>query len=141
VSRMTPFDFVLALIIGDLLDDILWMEVSYVKGVVAAGTLVAVHILDQALSYTSATADRLLNGRPTLLVNKGQPLPDGLARERVSQQDLDTLIRCSARIDPPDTEEEIEQAQLELNGHLSLRRRPEAGPAQKRDRDRLEVSP
>lgn len=139
VSRMTPFDFLLALMIGDLLDNIVWMEVSYAQGVVAAGTLVAVHLVDQGLSYTSATFDRLLNGRPTLLLNDGQPVRNNLARERITPQEMETLIRCAARIEPPDADDEIEQAQLELNGHVSLRRRPDARPAQKRDRSQLEA--
>jgi uncharacterized membrane protein YcaP (DUF421 family) len=40
VRQVTPFDFVLVLILGDLVDDALWAEVPLAQFVVAAGTLV-----------------------------------------------------------------------------------------------------
>ena len=40
VKQVTPFDFVLVLILGDLVDDALWAEVPFAQFVVAASTLV-----------------------------------------------------------------------------------------------------
>ena len=39
LNRATPFDFVLALILGDLVDDALWADVPFAQFIVAATTL------------------------------------------------------------------------------------------------------
>jgi uncharacterized membrane protein YcaP (DUF421 family) len=41
VSQGTPFDFTLALILGDMMDDLIWAEVAASQFIVAVGTLVA----------------------------------------------------------------------------------------------------
>jgi uncharacterized membrane protein YcaP (DUF421 family) len=40
VYQGAPFDFVLALVLGDIVDDMLWSEVPVAQTVVAAATLV-----------------------------------------------------------------------------------------------------
>jgi len=40
VSQGTPFDFVLALVLGDIVDDALWSEVPMAQFVIAAASLV-----------------------------------------------------------------------------------------------------
>ena len=41
IRQGTPFDFVLALILGDLIDDALWTDVPIVQFAVASVTLIA----------------------------------------------------------------------------------------------------
>ena len=49
VKHASPFDFTVALILGDLIDDMVWAEVAASTFVVAAGTLFGVHtVLDLA---------------------------------------------------------------------------------------------
>jgi uncharacterized membrane protein YcaP (DUF421 family) len=45
VRQGTPFDFVLALILGDLIDDAIWSEVPMSQFVVAAGMLIVLKLL------------------------------------------------------------------------------------------------
>lgn len=45
IRHGSPFDFVLALVLGDLIDNALWAEVSLAQFVAAAMTLVAVKAL------------------------------------------------------------------------------------------------
>ena len=45
VAEGTPFDLIVALILGDLVDDLLWAEVSLARFVAAAGALTLVHTL------------------------------------------------------------------------------------------------
>lgn len=45
VYQGTTFDFVLALVLGDLIDDAIWSEVPMAQFVVAAGTLLLVKLL------------------------------------------------------------------------------------------------
>jgi uncharacterized membrane protein YcaP (DUF421 family) len=47
--------FVVALIIGDMFDDLIWAEVSAAQFIVGVGTLVFVHFLVAEASFTSGT--------------------------------------------------------------------------------------
>jgi uncharacterized membrane protein YcaP (DUF421 family) len=44
IRHASPFDFTLTLILGDMVDDLLWGEVDASVFVVAVGALVMVHI-------------------------------------------------------------------------------------------------
>jgi uncharacterized membrane protein YcaP (DUF421 family) len=43
VKHGSPFDFTVALILGDMVDDLLWAEIAASEFVVAGGTLFAIH--------------------------------------------------------------------------------------------------
>jgi uncharacterized membrane protein YcaP (DUF421 family) len=45
VREGTTFDFVLALVLGDLIDDAIWSEVPMAQFVAAAGTLVTLKLV------------------------------------------------------------------------------------------------
>jgi uncharacterized membrane protein YcaP (DUF421 family) len=45
VKQGSPFDFTVALILGDMVDDAIWAEVALSQFVVATGTLLAAHVL------------------------------------------------------------------------------------------------
>jgi uncharacterized membrane protein YcaP (DUF421 family) len=45
VKQGSPFDFTVALILGDMFDDAVWAEVAMSQFVVASGVLVGVHVL------------------------------------------------------------------------------------------------
>jgi uncharacterized membrane protein YcaP (DUF421 family) len=45
----SPFDFAVALILGDLFDDAIWAEVAASQFIVACGVLVSVHVLTDYL--------------------------------------------------------------------------------------------
>lgn len=45
VKQGSPFDFTVALILADVVDDALWAEVAVSQFVIACGTLLVVHVL------------------------------------------------------------------------------------------------
>ena len=49
LNRAPPFDFILVLILGDLIDDALWAEVPFAQFVVAAATLVLARLASSLL--------------------------------------------------------------------------------------------
>lgn len=51
VKQGSPFDFTVALVVGDLVDDLLWAEVSASLFVAAAGMLVFVHTAFDLVRY------------------------------------------------------------------------------------------
>ena len=55
VRHASPFDFTLSLILGDMVDDLLWAEVDASVFVVAAGMLVMIHICVELLQMRAAS--------------------------------------------------------------------------------------
>lgn len=51
VRQASPFDFTVALIVGDLVDDLLWAEVGAGMFIMAAGTLMFVHTAVDVVRY------------------------------------------------------------------------------------------
>src|SRR5918992_5601336 len=77
VSEAGARDFVVALVIGDLIDDLLWAEVGAAQFTVAAGGLVLTALLVALLTYVSPAAARLIDGRSQLLLHDGAPAAAG----------------------------------------------------------------
>lgn len=55
VRHATPFDFVIALILGDLVDDALWAEVPMSVFLVASGSLFLVHFACDVARYRAGS--------------------------------------------------------------------------------------
>jgi uncharacterized membrane protein YcaP (DUF421 family) len=56
IRQGSPFDFTIALVIGDMTDDLLWAEVNASEFAVAAGMLFVVHATIDALRYRLGSA-------------------------------------------------------------------------------------
>jgi uncharacterized membrane protein YcaP (DUF421 family) len=55
VRHASPFDFTLSLILGDMVDDLMWAEVDASVFVVAAGVLVMIHMCVELLQLRAAS--------------------------------------------------------------------------------------
>jgi uncharacterized membrane protein YcaP (DUF421 family) len=118
-----------ALLISDLPDDLIWGEVPVARGLVAIGTITFLHTLVAMGSCYSVRFDRLVGSGPKPVLRDGAPVRATLSQQRISDEDLDAMLReCEV-----DERGEIEQALLEPSGEMTVRRRPEAKPAQKGD--------
>ena len=51
VRHASPFDFALSLILGDMVDDVLWAEVDAAVFVIGAGVLVMIHVAIDLLRF------------------------------------------------------------------------------------------
>ena len=56
VKQGSPFDFTVALILGDLVDDVLWAEVNASLFVIAAGMLMFVHTAFDLVRYRAGSS-------------------------------------------------------------------------------------
>lgn len=133
ISEGTPFSFVLALILGDVIDDALWAEVSMAQFVAAAGTLSFVHLLVAWGTSRSDRIDRLVSGEPALVLAHGRPQRAGLRGEQVSDKELAFEIRQEGVDDSRWSA--VQSAHVEASGGLSLLKERWARTAQRRDRD------
>lgn len=132
VAEASPRDFVLAVVLGDVIDDLLWGEVGAEKFAIAAATLVLVELLVTLVSLANNRFDRLVNGQPVLLLEDGRPVLGGMRHERMHEKDVASLLRHKGY--ERDRWSEVRQGWLETNGELSARPYDEYEPAQSEDR-------
>jgi uncharacterized membrane protein YcaP (DUF421 family) len=133
VREATPFDFVVALIVGDMIDDALWAEVSIAKFAAGVGALFVCDVVTKLLAYHSPAFSRVVCGTPTRVLQDGVDDHDGLRAEQLNEGELETLLRLQGIGDRKD----VKIARLEEDGELSPIKYPEARPATKADAPRV----
>ena len=131
IAEATSFDFVLALIVGDLFDDMFWAEVPVSQFLVAAGALVVADTLASFLTMLFPRLDALLDGSPAILLSGGRRQRRAMGREQVSDQELDELLRLRG-VDPARDGGSV-TAILENDGELAVLREPEHEAATRDD--------
>jgi uncharacterized membrane protein YcaP (DUF421 family) len=135
VSEATAFDFVMALILGDVIDDVILAEVEVTRFVAAAGTLVVLDVLTTLLTHRSLRMLRWLEGLPQVMMEKGVMDRRALRSEQMQERDAETLLRLDGF--GRERFAEIEKASFESNGEVSVIRTSAAEEVQKRDADEL----
>jgi uncharacterized membrane protein YcaP (DUF421 family) len=118
VSEATPFDFVLALILGDIIDDVILAEVEVARFVAAAGTLIFLDVLTTLITYRSARMTRWLEGVPTIVMVRGVIDRRALKTEQMHEKDLEALLRVEGY--GRERYAEIDKGIFETNGDLSV---------------------
>src|SRR5688572_32716737 len=86
-GNRSGIDLMLALIVGDLIDDLLWAEVPGAQFVVAAGTLVLLHLTLAIMRSRIDLVRRAVEGVPVRVVGLGQPIPSAMRAERLSRRE------------------------------------------------------
>jgi uncharacterized membrane protein YcaP (DUF421 family) len=118
ISQMTTFDLVLLLIVAETTQQaLLGDDFSLTNAVIA---MIALFGIDVALSYLkrwSITADKIIDGRPTMLIEQGIIDQDAFHRARVDMGDVLAAARTERGILFPD---QIAFAILEADGRISI---------------------
>lgn len=131
VAEATGMQLVLAIVIGDLVDDALFGAVPFAQFVVAAGSLTLVQLIVGVAAMYDFRVWRVVEGAPALLIQNGIPRRAAMRRQRVSRKELASLLRLkgisAARW------AEIKRARLEEEGILGIIFHEWARPAQRRD--------
>jgi len=135
VAQASPFDFVLALILGELVDKFLTARVEARQFLVAAGTLSLVHGFTSVASHASHAFARFVEGEPVVFQRGGVPIPAALRGERLSGGEVQEMLRHHG-LDPTDADE-VAEARLETSGHVSVTAQGWAREAQKSDAPRV----
>jgi uncharacterized membrane protein YcaP (DUF421 family) len=131
VGAATAFDFMVALILSEVVDEPIYGDVPLVQGLLVIAVIAGWHFVNSYLSYRSQRVDRLTGGKPTVLVKHGVIVRDGMKTERMSDEELWSLLRLQGIEDLRD----IKEATLEPDGLLSVIRTDDARELQKRDLD------
>ena len=129
IAEGTPFDLVVALVLGDFPDDVIWGEVPLAQGIVAMATVMIAHMVVVYASYRSIRFDQLVGSKPTPLIRDGHTLREHLRRSRMNEGDVDVVLRQHGGLSRSD----VREAHLEPMGAVSVRRAAAALPVRRRD--------
>lgn len=118
VAQMTPFDLVLILIVAETTQQaLLGNDFSIVN---AALLIITLFTIDIALSYVkrrSGTLETWLDGRPTLLVTRGEVDEEAL---RMSRMDRKDIMEAARQLHGLQRLDQVQYAVLEADGDISI---------------------
>ena len=129
VGNLSAFDLLVALMIGEVTDEIIFGDVTLAKGAVALVVIAFWHYANSWATFRNQALDRLLEGTPRLLVEHGRIDREALAAERLSEDELWSTLRVQG----VDDISEVKKACLEPSGQVSVIKEEWAEPIQKRD--------
>ena len=117
LSSLQPFDLIMLIMIGDLVQQGVTQNDFSVTGALLVGGTIT--LMTVAVSYASFRFPRLrpaLDGEPVIVVEDGKPIDRNLRRNRITIEELAAAARSNeiASID------EIRWAVLETNGQISF---------------------
>jgi uncharacterized membrane protein YcaP (DUF421 family) len=117
LSSLEPFDVILLVVIGDLVQQGITQSDDSVTGTLIV--LATISLLTVGVSYVSFRSRRLrplLEGEPLVLVEDGRVIERHLARERLTMDDL----MAQARLHDVSSLSDIRWAVLETSGQISF---------------------
>jgi len=117
LSKLNVFDFVFVVAVGSVFAaTIIEKDVTLVEGMSAFGTLIAIQVILAKLAVISPTAERIINGKPTLLLSHGEFIERSLRKERVTEEE----IRAAIREEGVTRVEDVDAVVLENDGTLTV---------------------
>ena len=131
VGNFSAFDLLIALMLGEIVDEIIYGDVRFLQGAVVMVTLGAVAYADSLLSYFDHGADAILEGKPVLVVKNGEFHREGMRSERMNEKDVLASLRMQGVRDM----REVQYAVVEHDGTVSVVPFDWAMPVNKADVD------
>jgi uncharacterized membrane protein YcaP (DUF421 family) len=120
VGQLAPFDLVLLLVLSNAVQNSMnGGDNSVVGGMISAATLVALNWGLGFATYKSKRLERLVEGRPQIVVHDGHVYRDVMEREKLTHHELDAALRAAGCASLT----EVHFAVLENNGQISVRRK------------------
>ncbi len=129
IGNFSPFDLLVAFMLGEIVDEAIYGDVSFAQFGVAAVCIALLQYGTGWLSYLSRPLDRLLQGEPAVMVRDGELQRQALRAERLSEEDLMAMLR-EQQIDDL---REVKLGTLEVNGMLTVIKQEWAEAVQKGD--------
>ncbi len=120
VGQLAPFDLVLLLVLSNAVQNSMnGGENSITGGLLLAGTLVGLNWGVGWLTYRNKGLERLVEGRPEILIHNGHVDRRTLRRVQMTMHELDAALRAAACSGP----EAVRVAVLENNGQVTVVRK------------------
>ncbi|GHD04334.1 MULTISPECIES: DUF421 domain-containing protein [Novosphingobium] len=133
LSQVTPFELVLLVVMGDLVQQgITHNDLSMTGAALAIGTIAFWALALSWATYLSPRAERLLEGVPRVLVKNGELIMANMRRDRITRAEVEIEMRLAgiAHI------AEVAWAILEPNGKISFIAKKEEETSKQEDDDK-----
>jgi uncharacterized membrane protein YcaP (DUF421 family) len=114
---MEPFDLILLIVLGDLIQQgVTQSDYSFTGLVLAGGTIGLMTVGFSYLSFRVRRLRPLLDGEPIVLLQDGEPILRNCHRERITAEEL----AAEARQQQLESLADVKWAVLETNGRISF---------------------
>jgi uncharacterized membrane protein YcaP (DUF421 family) len=124
LSSMEPFDLILLVVIGDLVQQGVTQNDQSITGTTTVILTIALLVVGTAyLSFRFRRLRPILEGEPVLLVAEGRLLDANLKRQRITREELE----AEARQQSIGSIADVRYAVLETNGRISFLNRASSG--------------
>lgn len=121
LSSMEPFDLILLVVIGDLVQQgVTQNDFSVVGAVLAITTMGMLTVLVSWVGWRWRVLRPVLEGEPIILLQDGDPIKRNLDRNRIT---VDELL-AAAREQQVDDLDDVHWAVLETSGRISIIPKP-----------------
>lgn len=130
LGQMTPFELIVLVVIGDLVQQgVTQNDFSVTGALIAVSTVAFLALLMSWASYLWPRAERLLEGEPRVIVRDGEIVSGNLRRNRLTRAEIESEMRLAgiSRL------QDVAWAILEPRGKISFiqagddARNPQAG--------------
>lgn len=117
LSTFQPFDLILLIVIGDLIQQAVTQnDFSVTGGMLAVGTFAAMTVLFSWLAFRYPRVQPVLEGDPVILVEHGNTIDRNLRLNRITLEELAAQARLSQIAHIAD----VDWAVLETSGNISF---------------------
>lgn len=117
LGELQPFELAITLVASDLVCiPMADASIPILYGVIPVFSLFLVHILITKLATKSIRFRKFLNGKPIIIIEKGNVLSDVMKELNLNIDDIMEALRGAGYFNPS----EVEYAILETNGNLSV---------------------
>jgi uncharacterized membrane protein YcaP (DUF421 family) len=114
---MEPFDLILLIVLGDLVQQgITQSDYSVTGMIVVISTIAILTVVVSYAAFRNRVVRRVLEGEPLVLVENGRPIEANLRRERMTLEEL----LAEARLKEMSSLADVRWALLETNGEISF---------------------
>src|SRR5690349_18370862 len=117
VGQLAPFDLVLLLVLSNAVQNAMnGGDNSITGGIIAASTLIVANGIVGRLTYRSKAMERLIEGRPEIIIHNGKIAPDVMKRELLTHHELNAALRAAGI----SYIEDVHYAILENTGEITV---------------------
>ncbi len=118
LSQITTFDFVLLLIISEVVQQaMIANDSSMINAFLLVITLVGLDILISLIKQKSPAFGKLVDSVPVILVENGKPLKDRLDKERIDEDDI---LARARELEGLERMDQVKYAILEKSGGITV---------------------
>jgi len=129
IGNFTAFDLLIALLLGEIVAEIIFADVTFLEGGAAILAVALIHQINAWATYFLPSLGALLEGSPTVLMKNGEFQLKGMRKEHMNKRDVLEELRLSGVDDP----NEVELLIMENNGEVSVIRHEWARNVQRCD--------